>query len=589
MRNYLWKQLYAVAAMVSLMAASTFTLAACSDDDDVENLGGVTGLTVPQKLLTSGVTLTRASGTSTFAVQALEAVQASSSAAWCTVSATEPTVAMKVVTVTVNVEENTDVNDRTAVVTLTSGGQTQTVNVTQLATDGLLMTESSYEVGADGDVLNITLTTNGTPEITCNNKWITQTPTKANMGDAVYSFNIGINYAATDRTGTITFTLGTLSETVTVVQAGREYTDAGMNSDAVTLAQKMVAGINIGNTLEATGGETAWGNPMVNKDYIDGLKDAGFNAVRIPCAWDSYIIDQETYEIDPTWLDRVSEVVGYCRDNEMYAILNIHWDGGWLEDHILNGYNEAIDNKQRALWTQIANKLNVYDEYLLFAGCNEIGMNETSSGEHPFEADDYETIRKYEQTFIDAVRATGGNNATRCLVVQAPATRIDDAEKQADIWMPTDKVADRLFVEVHFYEPYQFCLMESDANWSKTFWYWGAQNYVEGSEHNPTENGDADFVIKRFEQIKGRFADNGIPTILGEYDAMARTVSENQAAHDASRVYWNEVVTREAKNHGLVPFHWETGSEINRNNGSVTATNVINGIIAGAEAGTYPF
>ena len=583
MKNFLWKRLYAVAAFVSLVAAGSLT--ACSDDEEGYN-SGVTGLTVSQELLTEGITVARSGGTTTFAVQSPEAVQVSSSETWCTAQASSPSEALKAVTVTLTVQENTTTNDRTAVITLTSGGQSQQVNVTQTAADGVVAEQPSYEVEADGGTLEIKLSLNGTPQITCNSDWITQAQTKANMADATYNFNIDLNYAATERTGSITFTVGTASETVSVVQAGRAYSWVGMNSDATALAKQMYAGINIGNTMEVPGGETGWGNPRVSKEYIDGLKAAGFNAVRIPCAWDSHIINQETNEIDPAWLDRVSEVVGYCRANDMYAILNIHWDGGWLEDHILGGINDAINQKQHDLWTQIADKLNVYDEYLLFAGSNEVGMNETSAA-GVVEPEDIETIMAYEQTFVDAVRATGGNNATRCLVVQAPATRISDAVS-GTFDVPQDNATGRMLVEAHFYDPYNFCLMENDESWGNTFWYWGAPNHVEGSEHNPTW-GEEDHVVSQFALLKEHFVDRGIPCIIGEYNAMERTVSENQAALDASRAYWNEVVTREAKNHGLVPFHWETGSEIDRNTGAVTDEGIIGGIMQGAAEGTYPF
>lgn len=585
MKNVLWKRFYAVMAFVSLVAAGSLT--ACSDNEDGYD-SGVTGLTVPQELLSEGITVARSGGTTTFAVQSLEAVQVSSSETWCTVQASAPSATLKAVTVTVTVQENTDVNDRTAIITLAAGSSSQQVSVKQTAADGLLV-EAPAPVAAEGGTLEIALTTNGEPEVTCSVDWIARVQTKANMAERTYTFTVDKNesYSATDRIGRITFTLGTLTETVDVVQKpGRTYDWVGMNSDAVTLAKQMYAGINIGNTMEVPGGETGWGNPRVSKEYIDGLKAAGFNAVRIPCAWDSHIINQETNEIDPAWLDRVSEVVGYCRDNEMYAIVNIHWDGGWLEDHILGGINDAINQKQHDLWTQIANKLNVYDEYLLFAGCNEPGMNETSAA-GVVEPEDIRTIMAYEQTFVDAVRATGGNNATRCLIVQTPSTRISDAVS-GTFDVPQDEATGRLLVEAHFYEPYNFCLMEEDASWGNTFWYWGAPNHVEGSEHNPTW-GEEDHVLSQFELLKTHFADRGIPCIIGEYNAMARTVSENQAAHDASRAYWNEVVTREAKNHGIVPFHWETGSEVDRHTGNVTDPGVISGIMQGAAEGVYPF
>lgn len=575
MKNFLCRRLYAVVAFVSLVAAGSLT--ACSDDDE-EFSSGVTGLMVPQELLTEGVTVARSGGTTTFAVQSLEAVQASSSETWCTVEASSPSEALKVVSITVTTQENTDTNDRTAVITLASGGQTAQVTLTQTAADGVVVEEDSYEVEAGEGTLAITLALNGTPEIVCNNEWITQAQTKANMADATYTFNIATNYAATARVGSITFTVGTASETVSVVQAGHEYDWVGMNSDATTLAKQMYAGINIGNTMEVPGGETGWGNPRVSKDYIDGLKAAGFNAVRIPCAWDSHIINTDTYEIDPAWLDRVSEVVGYCRANDMYAIVNIHWDGGWLEESFENGYSDEIHYKQHALWQQIAARLNVYDEYLLFAGCNEPAVDT---------AEEMAILKEYEQTFIDAVRDTGGNNATRCLIVQGPSTDID---KTLNLFgeMPTDVIAGRLMLEVHYYTPWTFCGLEEDADWGRMAYFWGEYE-VEGSDRN-SGYGAAD-VIAAFEKLEDRYVQDDIPVILGEYGAMVRTIGENQEAHDLSRQSFTEVVTREAKNHGIVPFYWDGGTfvMIDRYTGAVSEYYAYDGLMQGAAAGSYPF
>ena len=102
------------------------------------------------------------------------------------------------------------------------------------------------------------------------------------------------------------------------------------SSTATELASKINLGWNLGNTLEASGSETAWGNPKVSKALIDAVKLNGFNAIRIPCSWNQYISNSDKAEIKIDWLNRVKEVVKYCTDNEMYVILNIHWDGGWL-------------------------------------------------------------------------------------------------------------------------------------------------------------------------------------------------------------------------------------------------------------------
>lgn len=372
------------------------------------------------------------------------------------------------------------------------------------------------------------------------------------------------------------------NESTVVPSDQLNYGSLGMVSDAKTLAKAMTAGINIGNTLEATGGESSWGNPEVNKEYIAGLKALGFNAVRIPCSWDQYVIDAENNTIDPQWLSRVATVVNYCVENDMYAIVNTHWDGGWFEDHMSEGYKTSIDEKLAAFWQQIATALNPFDEHLLFAGMNEPGVN------GGIEADGIDALQKYQQTFINTVRATGGNNATRTLVVQAPQTNIDRAVNEYKL--PTDEVADRLMVEVHFYDPYQFVMMEEDANWGKVWYYWGAANHIEGSDRNADSNVEEAYVAAQFGKMKSKFVDAGIPCIAGEYSmCVTRTGDDVDVdAWTASAELWTETVTREAKTNGVVPFFWETGGVINRTSGAARQPNIVDAIMRGATA-TYPF
>ncbi len=571
---------FQICLVLSALFFSSF-VASCSSNDDT----ATPEITIPENILTNGMTFSKTGGTSTLNIKSNVALEVTSSAPeWCKVTAGS-SASSSILKYAITVESNTDTNDREAGVTVKAGGrEVGSFAVKQTAADGLIIANStSFDLPATGGDVSVVVETNGDVQVIPDVSWIKPANTRA-MESKIFKFTVSSNPLEA-REGHITFILGSLTETVTVKQAAGE--TGSMAGDAKTLAAKMYAGINIGNTMEVPGGETGWGNPKVSKAYIDGLKTLGFNAVRIPCAWDSHIVDRTTCEIDAAWLDRVSEVVGYCATNDMYAIVNIHWDGGWLEDHILGGFNEEIDAKQKALWTQIANKLNGYDEHLLFAGCNEPGMNETSASGKFENPEDIETVMKYEQTFVDAVRATGGNNALRCLIVQAPGTRISDAT--AGVYaLPKDGVQNRLIVEVHFYEPYNFCLMEEDASWGNTFWYWGVANHVDGSQHNTTWGEEA-HVKEQFQLMKTHFVDKGCPVIIGEYSAMKRTVSENQEMHDKSRSYWNEVVTREAKNHGCVPFYWETGGDMNRGTGKVKEAYAIEGIMKGAAAGKYPY
>jgi len=524
------------------------------------------------------MTFSKTGGTDDLYIQSNVALDVKSSdESWCRV-AQASTTSTSTLKYTVSVSANPATDDRSTTITVKGGNLTETVQVTQKANDGLIIEQTTYnDIAATGADIVIKLTANGDVTATSNASWITQS-TLRSMTDRIMTFTVSANYGDA-REGTITFSLGNLRETVTVKQLAVEILDIGMNSDALTLASKMYAGWNIGNTLEAIGGETAWGNPKITESYVKALKNLGFNAIRIPCSWDQYIENTTTYKIKDSWLDRVNEVVGYCVNNDMYAIVNIHWDGGWLENNCTPDKQDANNKKQQALWTQIANKLNHYDEHLLFAGTNEPNVDN--------DAAKMVVLKSYLQTFIDAVRATGGYNAVRNLIVQGPNTDIAMTNTLFGS-MPADVVKNRLMVEVHYYNPWTFCGMSQDESWGRMAYYWGDYK-VPGSDRNATF-GDETEMKGLFAQMKTKFVDKGIPVILGEYGAITiHTGIDNQEAHDLSRQQYDRTVTRDAKNYGLVPFYWETGGVIDRNTGNVKKSYDFNGIMEGAAEGKYPY
>ena len=315
--------------------------------------------------------------------------------------------------------------------------------------------------------------------------------------------------------------------------------DKGMDKNAVELAQEMGIGWNLGNTLEACHGmdfasETLWKNPKASKRIIDGVKAAGFKTIRIPCAWNGYIEDQKTYKIKDSWLARVKEVVDYCIDNDMYTIINIHWDGGWLEENPTYEKQVEVNAKQKALWLQIATYFQGYGEHLLFAGTNEVRAD--------YNMPSYENLEvqmSYNQTFVDAVRSTGGQNKWRNLIIQAYNTNINHAIDF--LKMPVDPTPNRMMVEVHYYDPYEFCLKEDSS-------------IFEWNEEDDSAN-------RQFSRMKSHFVDKGIPVILGEYGAILRTslAAEDYKKHLESRNRYLYYVTKAALANKLIPIYWDNG------------------------------
>ena len=356
---------------------------------------------------------------------------------------------------------------------------------------------------------------------------------------------------------------------------------AGMTGNAVQLASRIRLGWNLGNTLEAIGGETAWGNPLTTKALIDKVKQSGFNAVRIPCSWNQYA-DAATAKIQDQWLNRVKQVVQYCIDDSLYVLLNIHWDGGWLDGNINSRAQASVNAKQKAFWEQIATKLRNFDEHLLFASANEPPVDDATQ---------MSILLSYHQTFVNAVRSTGGKNTYRVLVVQGPSTDIDKTTTLMNS-LPSDPTPNRMMAEVHYYGPWQFCGLTSDETWGTMFYYWG-QGYH--STTDPSRNatwGEEDYVVAEFQKMKTKFVNAGIPVVLGEYGAIRRLSLTGNALtlHLAARAYWMKYITQQAKANGLLPFYWDEGSLgnngfgiINRQNNTIGDQQALDALVQGAQ------
>lgn len=354
---------------------------------------------------------------------------------------------------------------------------------------------------------------------------------------------------------------------------------------AKTIAAEMGLAWSLGNNMEIPDGPTAWGNPMPSQELIDMVKANGFNTIRIPCAWDTYA-DPTTLVIDTAWMNQVKEVVDFCFNAGCYVILNSHWDGGWLEDNVEVNKQEEVNTKQHTYWTQIATFFKEYDHHLVFAGANEPACSDPYGLE--LSAERMAIILSYIQTFIDAVRATGGNNASRTLVYPAPKGNIELAVQHMTT-LPTDNIDDRLMAEFHFY-PYQFTQMEVDEDWGKVFYYWGRNNHsTTDTDRNPTW-GEEGYVDTIFDIAEDFFVDRNIPVIIGEFGAKKRTklTGETLIRHIKSRRDYYTYVVSAALQRGMVPVVWDNGfkgnltfSVFNRQANTVYDLGLLNAIRAG--------
>lgn len=321
--------------------------------------------------------------------------------------------------------------------------------------------------------------------------------------------------------------------------------DNGVIRDLTTmeLIDDMGLGINLGNTFESCGDwiaqwgdgtpnayETAWGSPTVTQAMVQGYADEGFDTLRIPVAWSNMMSTDGSYTISDAYMERVHEVVDWALDAEMYVIVNLHYDSGWMND-LPSQYDTCME-KYSTIWTQVCEEFKDYSDYLIFESQNEeLGwstIDETTS---------YNYVNEVNQTFVDIVRNSGGNNGQRHLLISGVNT---DISKTCDsrFKMPSDPV-NRCAVSVHYYTPATFCILEEDASWGKASSTWGTS--AEIAELNAN-----------FDKLVSRFTSQGIPVIVGEYGCPKKNKEE-----DSVRKFLSSVCEASLSRGGICPVLWD--------------------------------
>lgn len=322
-------------------------------------------------------------------------------------------------------------------------------------------------------------------------------------------------------------------------------------SDRTTMeiVDDMGAGINLGNTFDSTGNwfhdvpgqETAWGSPIITEKMIKGYADAGFGVMRLPVSW-TVLMDDEG-NINAEFIDRVEEVVNWILDSGMYCILNSHHDG-WSEKF----YDDeaAAMELYEKMWKQICERFKDYGEKLMFESMNEVGFDNMWNryGGTQGKAEAFELFNKINQKFVDIVRASGGNNGERHLLIAAYWTDFVHACDEL-FEMPEDPKG-RCAVSVHYYTPSTFCILSEDADWGKARSDWGSE-------------ADYDELNTHFDMMKENYIDKGIPVIVGEYGCTTSNKTREVAE------LWLNSVTEAALERDMCPVLWDTpGGEYDR-------------------------
>ena len=300
----------------------------------------------------------------------------------------------------------------------------------------------------------------------------------------------------------------------------------------------------IGNPDGSIKAETAWGNPVVTKEMIKAVKDAGFNAVRIPVRWQFHITNPQSMSIDKAWMARVKEVVDWCLAYDLKVIINTHHDK-WLEGRPTNAYKDENNQKLMLLWMNIAREFVNYDYRLAFAGTNEVHIRDNWGKPT---SENLAVQNSYNQTFIDAVRATGGNNEKRHLMVQTYVCNPEFGINNGDFIVPDDEGNGLKYmsVEFHYYTPWEYA-------GGCQFNFWG--NSFEDKGEIPVS--DEKTIIEFFDKVVSTWSNKGLGVVVGEWGVTDRWKTGQTDVIHENITYYCRFLVSEAKKRGFSTFVWD--------------------------------
>ncbi|MBC2845548.1 glycoside hydrolase family 5 protein [Winogradskyella flava] len=316
-----------------------------------------------------------------------------------------------------------------------------------------------------------------------------------------------------------------------------EFDDGEMrNMSSFDIVAEMKAGWNLGNSLDVEGpNETDWGNPVTTRALIDEISDRGFNTIRVPITWRFHQGLGPNYIVEEAWLDRVEEVVNYVRANNMYVIVNVHHDDTWIIPTYENG--DAVKNRLSKLWTQIANRFKNYSDYVIFETLNEPRYENTPEEWIGGTAEGRDMVNQYHKTSLDAIRATGGNNTSRHIMISTYAASTLPHVLDALVIPNNDN---KTIISLHSYFPFPFTLGGTDSTW--------------GTDSDKSQ------LDSEMNKIKTKFIDNGKAVVLGEWSSGNQNNLSDRLEH--ATYYAQAAAAR-----GIASVWWDNGNSSVSNDG----------------------
>ena len=470
------------------------------------------------------------------------------------------------ITYSVKVAANPATQERSAVISIKAGSLSKDLTVKQAAQEKqddtpktLTLDKHSLTLKQGGGSASVIVTAPQAATLSGVPNWLEVSQTEFQNYKMKFTFKAGANDSYEELKAEITVASGSLTDKVTVLQEAKEKEPEPSGNTAWKRTLELGLGWNLGNQLDAYSNdmpdETCWGNPKATQATFDKIKSYGFTTVRIPVTWLKKIGPAPDYTIDAAWMKRVAEVVGYAHKAGLNVIVNTHHDENLGDSHWLNikgavndaKLNQTIKDEIKAVWTQIAKEFKDCGDWLMLESFNEINDGKWGWSDD-FRANpsrQCNILNEWNQVFVDAVRATGGNNATRWLGVPTYAA---NPEYEKYFKMPSDK-AGKLMMSVHFYDPSDYTIGEKQySDWGHT-----------GNASLKANGGDEDHVKEVFGNLYNKYIDKDIPVYIGEFGCSMRDKAQNRAWK--FYLYYLEYVVKAARTYGLPCCLWDNGGD----------------------------
>ena len=311
-----------------------------------------------------------------------------------------------------------------------------------------------------------------------------------------------------------------------------------MSNKAMDAVAAMQPGWNLGNTFDSTGSdETSWGNPRVTQELLANVRAQGFHSIRIPVTWGQHQGSAPDYVLDPAYLSRVKEVVDWALADGLYVLINVHHDSWqWIAN--MPADHDGVLARYNATWTQLAATFRNSSPKLLFESVNEPQFTGSSG-----DAQNATLMNELNTSFHSIVRQSGGNNATRLLVLPTLHSSPDQARVDELVATFTALGDTNLIATVHYYGYWPFSV-----------------NIAGGTQFDATARKD---LTDAFDRVYNAFVAKGIPVILGEYGLLGFDQSTN-TIEQGEKLKFFEFLGYYARTKQITTMLWDNGQHFQR-------------------------